>query len=283
LPDVEVPLDLNWAQHGQEWLAHLNWQIYINGLNVFGEADAELFDHISIQSGEEGLRSQLWVTRGDDGRIMCTIFDQAEGFDGGEALIDQIEPWRSAILNAAAMVGTMPSAVWNAVLGIRPQHAAERFGSSSDHRPVALAAPCNLGPLRLTPGGVAMHEMPDAHPGWIGGDRFPLTSWPLVVEGRAASHGEDPEIRAMFWPMDDQAAQSAAHRACAVLSLAWNECWIVRRGPVRVAPGDRLQVPHLPPGYDLGHSAWPDGCPLSPSRSLNSLESAPCPTERVPS
>lgn len=66
--------------------------------------------------------------------------------------------------------------------------------------------------------------------------------------------------------MDDRAAQSAAHRACGLLSLAWDECWIVRQGPVRVAPGNRIQVPHLPPSHDQCSSSWPDGCTMTPEQ-----------------
>ena len=260
-------LDLRWAEHGDEWLRHLQWQIYINDWNVFGGDDDELFDHIEMQSGEEGLHSWLCVTRGDDGRIVCTIVDDGDPRLGdGEPLADQIGPWRQAVLDAADLVGTLPAAVWNAVLGVRPQYATGWFRMDGDRRPSALAAPISLGPLRLVPGGVATHEMPDAYVDRLGEDRFPFTSWPLIVEGRAASHGEDPEIPAVRWPMDDRAAQSAAHRACGLLSLAWDECWIVRQGPVRMAPGDRIQVPHLPEGHDLGRSSWADGCALSPEQ-----------------
>lgn len=266
MSDVTVHLDLSWAEHGQEWLKHLNWQIYINGLDVFGGSDEELLDQIVIRSGEEGLHSELWVSRGDDGQIVCTIVDVIEGVDFGDPPTDQFEPWHAAILAAAALVGTMPPAVWNAVLGVRPQHETERFRPDLDRRPGALAAPCSLGPVRLEPGGVAMHEMPDAYPDRIGEDRFPVTSWPLIVEGHATSHGEDPEIPAFLWPMDERTAQSAAHRTCALLTLVWNECWIVRLGPTRVAPGDRLHVPHLPQGHDLGRSNWADGCTLSPEQ-----------------
>lgn len=267
MSEVELRLDLSWAEHGDEWLQHLHGQIYINDLTTFGGDDEELLDHIEIQSGEDGLHAWLWVTRGDDGRIVCTIVDDGDPrFGSGESQADQIGPWRQAVLDAAALVGTLPTAVWNAVLGVRPQFTTGWFRLAGDRRPSALATSSSIGPLRLTPGGVATHEMPDAYADRLGEDRFPFTSWPLVLEGRAASHGEDPESPAVWWPMDDRAAQSAAHRACALLSLAWDECWIVRQGPMRVVTGDRVQIPHLPQGYDLGRSSWPDGCALAPEQ-----------------
>jgi hypothetical protein len=259
MPELKILLDLGWEEDGEEWLGYLYTLIRPGNENVFGGTDESLFDQIEITVGDPRLHSVLVAQRTDAGRILCTVCDDDPPQDGD--LPDQITPWREAALEAARLVGTVyPPARWNAVLGPCPHPRFGESGRGGGSRPVALAAETKLGPLLLVPGGRRMHEMtPD--PGYLVGDRRrPFTSSPVIVEGEAVSYGEVPDAPPALWPMDDLGALRVLHRAAALLSLAWDEHWVVRAEPVRVAPGERVEVPHLAFGSPGEPSPWARGC-----------------------
>ena len=151
--------------------------------------------------------------RGEDGRVVCTIVDDQPRRDGD--FPDQIGPWRDAVRAAAERVGTLPLATWNALLGPFPQPVS--FVTDVDGRPAALAGETSIGPLRLLPGGMLMHEMAAAHPLLLGDDRYPYSSSPLIVQGTAASYGEYPGHPTAYWPMDELAALRHMHRVAALV------------------------------------------------------------------
>lgn len=259
MPEFEILLDLSWEHHGEEWLGYLHDLIRSGNENVFGGTDEALFDQVEITASNPRLHSVLVAQRTDAGRILCTICDDDPPQDGD--LPDQIAPWREAVLQAAQSVGTVyPPARWNAVLGPCPHQRIVGFRRAGGRRPVALAAETKLGPLLLVPGGRPMHEMvPD--PGYlVGVYRRPFTSSPVIVEGEAVSYGELPDFPPALWPMDDLGTLRVLHRAAALMSLAWDEHWVVRAEPVRVAPGERVEVPHLASGSQGEPSPWARGC-----------------------
>jgi hypothetical protein len=265
--EVELRLDLDWAGDGDEWLTQLATLLPFGNSEIFGGDSDEVFDNIQITASDPRLLSVLWVARGEDGRIECTIVDDDDPLAGiEERFPDQIGPWREAILKAAARVGALPAATWNVLLGPRPQPRTGGSLTGADTGPIALAGETIVGPVRLVPGGVFMHEMPDARADRIGQDRYPYSSWPLIVEGTAASHGEYPDAPEQWWPMDERTALLAAHRVAALVCLVWGECWIVRQEPVRITPGARITVPHLPDGHDQGTTPWAQGCTTPPQQ-----------------
>lgn len=134
----------------------------------------------------------------------------------------------------------------------------------ADRRPVALAGAIDVGPVRLEPGGVLMHEIVDDRPLLLGEHRYPFSSSPLILRGTTASYGEYPDLAWACWPMDRLGALRQARRAAALVSVAWNEYWILRTEPVRVAPSQPIVIPHLVDGSDAGQTRWPGGCDAPP-------------------
>lgn len=258
MPELEILLDLSWEKDGEEWKGHLHDLIRIGDESVFGGTEEAVFDQIEMTASDWHLRSTLVAQRTDDGRILCTIIDDQPTEDGD--LPDQIAPWREAVLEAARRVGTVhPQAIWNALLAVCPH---QRFGrlARGGARPTALVNESRLGPLLLVPAGMPMHEMA-ADPGYLLGDhRHRFTSYPLIVEGLAASHGERPGAPHAIWPMDEMSALQALHRVAALFSLAFGEHWVVRAEPVRIAPGERIEAPHLAFGSQSEPSPWAHGC-----------------------
>jgi hypothetical protein len=260
-------MPVRWSELGDAWDRHLSSLIRLGGSSTFGGSDEEATDHIEYQPSDWTLGSWMCATRDEEGWIRCVVYSEA---DEDEPREEQVAPWREAALGAAARVNAGGVATWNAVLG--PPPALQLGGViGADHRPVALAAETGLGSLRLVPGGVHLHEMAIHQPHLIGTNRFPYSSWPLVVEGTATCHGELPDAPVSWWPMDEHAALLSAQRAAALVTLVWNTLWIVRRDPVRVADGDRTAIPHLD-GYHGPDSSWADGCTASPDEEAKNRQ-----------
>jgi hypothetical protein len=244
MAEVKFSLGVDWARDGDEWLSQLRSLIAIRSLESFGGDNSELLDVIQCEADDPRLLSTLRAARSSDGQIECVIIADDDAAEVQEKLTDQIGPWRDAAFEAAARVGTLTPGVWNAVLGPRPQLHTGWVAIGADLRPSALSVESLVGTVRLLPASVLLNETPDAHPDWIGEDRFPFASWPMIVEGVASSFAEYPDLPANRWPMDGQSARREAHRVAALVSLAWDECWIVRRGPARIAVGERIEISH---------------------------------------
>jgi hypothetical protein len=261
--EIELRLELDWVEHGDEWQQHLHALIRVGGASFFGGSGSSACDHIEYEASDPALRSVLVAQRGDDGRIVCTILvDDDPPAEDEARLADQIGPWREAVLGAAARVGTLGEVTWNALVGPCPQ-PSWRFETGTEQRLSALSCESGLGPLRLLPGGELMHEMARP-PSYLLGDRaFAYSSWPLVVHGTAASHGQQPGE-----PIDDLTVLRTVRRAAALLSLAWGEHWIVRTEPVCAAPGEHITVPHLDDGHDRADSRWANGCAATPEQEI---------------
>jgi hypothetical protein len=250
-------LPLRWREHGDAWYHQLVARIRLGSSSTDGGGDERLFDRIVFEAGDPRVRSSLDVARDAQGWIVCTVHG-----DEDEPPEDQVGPWREAVAAAAAGVVRGGVATWNAVLGPQPQRRTS-YAVGVDDRPRVLATETCIGPVRLIPAGVYMHEMV-AQPRFIGADRYPFSSWPLIVEGTAACYGERPGVPEAWWPMDHRAALRDVHRAAALVSLAWHEHWSVRQEPARITPDQRLTVPHLAGDHTTGQ--WSNGCTMTPDQ-----------------
>lgn len=246
-------LPLRWDEDGDAFDRQLMMLIRLGGSSSFGSDDGDLTHHVEYEACDSAIGSWMLAER-DEGWIHCVVYSHD---DADEPREEQVAPWREAVEGAVWRMAAGAVATWNALLGPLPQlRVASTAGA--DGQPVALAAETAVGPLRLIPGGVQLHEMVSAEPYPLRDDRVPCSSWPMLVEGTVACHGEMPDAPVVLWGMDDQAAARHAQRAAA--TLAWDEIWTVRQPPVRIAAGARIPVPHLAGHHGTG-SNWADGCP----------------------
>lgn len=213
-----------WPGQAGEWIFHLTKALAdSNGNGIRFEASyAERVVYV-VPAGEE--RPVRLLVRPDPEGIRCIVAG-----DGDEADEDQVRYWREAAASASAGMGRHDQDFqWQAILGPSPR----RMDLIRD-RP--LAGPARLGPVALVPGGIQMLE----RTGWTEADISPyLTrhSWPVIASGTVCSY--DPFAA-------DLKAKFDVHRACALLTLLWDERWVPRicpQVPLPSWPRRPLQVP----------------------------------------
>lgn len=251
------------------WAIHLSHLVRANEEYIDEPTERGAVEHVEYESSDTELdQTRLVAQRSSDGRICCVVV----GYD--ECMRNrQVQIWREAVALAAERVAAGDTAAWAALIGFPPD---PQFARSIGDQPIALAAPVQLGPTQLLPGGVLMHEMPDAHPHLIGEDRYPFSSWPMIAQGTVAGFGELPGLAEQLWPMDDHSAYRHVHRLTALVTLAWGRLLIVRREPYRISTGAPVEVPHLP-GPHGPDSPWATGCTATAEQESGQRADLPLP------
>ena len=216
------------AEQGDEWSYHLRAELTGDGHMAARGTDGT--DPVELGPPPSGpVRGKLLVRPHPDG-VSCTVAGEGES-----ASPDQVEPWRRAAEAAVSLLGRRNHVfTWEAIVGTSPQTFGLDIG--------ALAEAQDIGPVRLTPGGICMREQVFSER--IGGSGI-RHSFPLVASG---------QFGAYVWDRAALIAELCLRRTCALLSLVTGEVWIPRShprqltdeaGPLRV-PAVFGYVPQFP-------------------------------------
>jgi hypothetical protein len=223
------PLAIQWQKEGDEWISHLVVALALVGitgrtLKTREPTEEVPYHHIECTPEPSNLRSRLIIIPVQSGIIVQAIAE--------EPVPEDLVTWISAIKKANEQLGRSQKEFnWAAVIG--PNKDIEPHGQILD-------AATSVGPLQLRPGKVFYAEYMEA--------RFPslasrnsFWSWPIIVEGRA---------RGYEWEAASRAALMDLHRLCALLSVAWDRCWVLRDTPQLREPGSTV-IPKSYNGLDI--------------------------------
>ena len=216
------------AEQGDEWSYHLRAELTGDGHMAARGTDGT--DPVELGPPPSGpVRGKLLVRPHPDG-VSCTVVGEGES-----ASPDQVEPWRRAAEAAVSLLGRRNHVfTWEAIVGTSPHTFGLDIG--------ALAEAQDIGPVRLTPGGICMREQVFSER--IGGSGI-RHSFPLVASGQFGTY---------VWDRAALIAELCLRRTCALLSLVTGEVWIPRShprqltdeaGPLRV-PAVFGYVPQFP-------------------------------------
>lgn len=235
-----APLDdvlaVEWDREGDEWLKHL--YDAIAGLAPLtarvhreqGPTQSIPYPHIMCSPESPVLRSRLAIIRLRQGIVVAIEGD-------GEPSIDQIQPWVTAVQTAGERLGhSHTEFAWGAIVGVSPEWDGRHVNLE------VLETPASVGPLRLRPGGVFVQERtPPRFPSLNGFGAH--ETWPLIVEGASSGYS---------WDAASPPASRDLHRLCALLSIVWEQCWVLREGPQPSTLGE-IHIPEkVPPDAWFG-------------------------------
>ncbi len=225
---LRVPLDIQWDKEGDEWHHYLYEELAnlvpVGGYLLRGQqaTDTVPIEHYVLDPQSSVLRSRLILVPLQDGGIFVAV--------EGEGLLsdDRITPWVTAIKAAHSRIGhDHKKFPWTAAIG----PAASREVHYS-----ALGEPAAVQELLLHDSGVFMQESGPARPPNVNAWSV-FQSWPIVVDGTNAGYN---------WPVASLAATQDLYRLCALLSVAWKHCWVLRDSP-RPKEWGELTIPeHVP-------------------------------------
>ena len=226
------PLDIDWRQEGDEWLHHV-WVALDEEVDIIGHGASPQqpspefpLPHLVFVPTSNQLKSRLRLVPLERGLLVVI-----SGTDSPESADPrQIQPWVTAIDKATARIGRdHQSFEWSAIIG-------PLSGMESSH--IVLASEANVSALRLYPAEhhLTEHVESPAQPSLF--SRTSSWSWPIVVEGESIGYN---------WHTAAAAGTREVHRLAALLSLAWDGCWIIRQAPtMRSEDGRRLETPTRP-------------------------------------
>jgi len=224
-------------EQGDEWSYHLCGELTGDGHMTARGTDGT--DPVELGPPLSGpVHSRLLVRPHADG-ISCTVAGEGES-----ASPEQVAPWRLAAKAAVSLLGRRNRIfTWEAVVGT----SAHTFGLD---RLGPLENPQDIGPVRLTPGGICMREQ--VFSDRIGGSGI-RHSFPVIASGQFSTY---------VWDRAALVAELCLRRTCALLSLVTGKVWIPRSHPRQLTDSaDPLRVPavfgYVPPIPDVtGEAEW---------------------------
>jgi len=210
---LQVPLDVQWDKEGDEWYQYLcealRTLVPVGGFSLRSQqaTDTLPLPHYVFDPGSGALRSRLILFPLQGGGIFVAV----EG--DGSPSDDRITPWVMAILIARDRLGQGHKAfAWSAAIG--PAASSEAHNSALEEAAVVQG-------LFLRDGGVLMQESRPARPPNVHAWGI-HQSWPIVVNGTNVGYN---------WHVASLTATHDLYRLCALLSVAWKQCWVLREGP----------------------------------------------------
>jgi hypothetical protein len=235
---IGEPVDIDWNVQGDEWLTRFTQALteQDSGLGVTGylhdETTRPCLEIRTCSLLDPSIEYKLLLARKDVAVLLLISADETEDIPSAVIIA-----WLEAARAATQSLGTQyPKHDWSAVIGPTPSRmSVVRAGVDTE----GLAAPGSFGSLELSSCGrhvleaVTNPEMPSFSGGHIHG------SIPIIVHGSSQGYS---------W---ESAAVSAArdlNRACAILSVSWDVCMVVRESPAPLEWGVR-QVPERPIGF----------------------------------
>lgn len=218
-----VPLD--WTKHGDEWVSHLKrlMRESVNAsfrMSTSAPDEVAAYYRVELDPQAEGLCGRLWLIP-RDGRFALQLVAEDAPDD------EELDLWIRATQSAIEAVGKAHEVFeWCAVVGPPP--------GTVGRPPQTLAIPFDIGGLHVAPAGVDLLEnAPSVDPS-LNGHRIQLTR-PLLVTG--SSKGYE-------WDAARGTAARLLARLCALLTLAWDDNWLIREDPRPVDWG--ISVPTSP-------------------------------------
>jgi hypothetical protein len=197
-------------EQGDEWSYHLG--VELTGDEHMTARGTDGTDPVELGPPSSGpVSSRLLVRPHADG-ISCQVTGE-----GDIAPPEQVDPWRQSAEAAAYLLGRRDRIfTWEAIVGTSPRtFGLDRLGP--------LGAPQDIGPVRLTPGGICMREQVISERVESGfGIRH---SFPVIASGRFSTYA---------WRRTEMVAGLRLRRSCALLSLFTGEVWIPRSHPHQV-------------------------------------------------
>ncbi|MGK5442141.1 hypothetical protein ACSNN7_10000 [Micromonospora sp. URMC 105] len=212
-----------WSTDANEWLHRLRSALPelaadLSGAGILYDSTTQPFIKVTAVTNEGTAKdAPLLIAPLIDGRI--ALFVGHRGSDD-----EMIEIWRRVTDYATANLGQEGDLhEWSAVLG----PPATRVGGME----VSLLKPGEVGPFRLASADRPLREgsfsvgMPSFH-----GMSSDL-SWPILARG---SH------RGYSWQSTSKKAARELNQLCALLSVAWDTCLVIRESPAPMDWGERL-------------------------------------------
>ena len=238
---------VSFRQQGDEWAHHLRARLpdgeHMRALGTDGTGPVEFGPPLFGP-----VHSRLLASP-DPGGIRCVVIGEDDAAEP-----DQVDLWRRAGQEAVSLLGAGDQVfVWEAMIGTSPRTAGLcRLGP--------LEEPLNVGPIRLTSGGMCMRELviSERRAGFRHGTGAFRHSFPVIASG---------QVRTYAWDHAALTAELCLRRTCALLSLVTGQVWIPRthpyefiekEGPLRV-PAVFGYVPQIPD--PAGETEWTGDVP----------------------
>ncbi len=225
---TEVGIEpIDWQHHGREWQSRLHQCLDETGLlqregSRFDET-TKPFLQIRARQGDESCHAHLLVAPLPEGGAVTIV---AAPEEPDQVVIDA---WVTAVRCATARLGAPAENYrWSAIVG----HPPVRISGVG----VVLASESRVGPFTLRSSDQELLEAgPMALPSLSGWAMF--RSWPIIVEGVHVGYN---------WTAASAAVALDLHRLCGLLSLLFEECFVIREAPAPLDWGIRRVPSSLP-------------------------------------
>lgn len=230
-------ISLDWNKQGDEWLARFEQVLaeHDSGIRMTGFTNDDTTKPcIDVKTANPDIPAAQWI-------LSLAVIEQGFLLLIAQDRIDEtpakvVDAWLDAAKEATESLGkNYPKHNWSAIIGPAPSRMSTvRVGVDSE----GLATSGRLGGMRFSSGGRFLLERVQnpQNPSFYGFQGS--GSVPIVVRG---------STRGYAWESASKLAARDLNRACAILSIAWGVCMVIRESPAPVEWGIRT-VPDRPVG-----------------------------------